>query len=48
MVLFRFFGVSAEQKKRALRLKKISEWNVLCIDFRSRVPIKVISGVCMK
>ena len=41
--------MSAEQKKGVLRLKKTSEWNVSCMDFRSRVTIKlVISGVAQE
>lgn len=41
--------VSAEQKKCVLSLKKIQEWDVSCMDFQSRAPIKgVISGVAQE
>jgi hypothetical protein len=38
-----------EQKESALHFRKISDWNVSCVDLRSRAPIKaVISGVVLE
>jgi hypothetical protein len=38
-----------EQKEHALVLKKMLDWNVSCVDLRSRAPIKgVISGVVLE
>ena len=47
--LIPFCCVSMEQKEHALLLKKMSDWNVPCVDLRNRAPIKgVISGVVLE